>query len=317
MRKIKFIYLVLALAATWSCTKDFVVKDIKNASVTIIAPVNNLTTPNNAIIFWWEEVDGAEKYNIQIVKPNFNSIQQLLVDTNVTGDKFHYTLTPGTYQWRIRAKNAGGNTQFTTFNLVIDTTSNLATQVISPISPVNNHITGSTTVAFSWNSLAAATNYQIQVLNSSSTIVQDVTTANTTFTATLSGGGVYTWKVRAMNAFSLSQYNAPLTFTVDVTAPTVSILSSPGHGAQVKDTVSLKWTRSSADARYDILYISTDSSFTSVVSTTTVYPTSIKINAISPALPVTSSYYWWRLRSVDSVGNNSGYSSQLKFRLIP
>lgn len=317
MKKKLIIGLGIMMALIWSCTKDFVVKNIKNDLVTIIAPANNLTTSNNAVIFWWEELDGAEKYNIQIVKPNFNAIQQLLVDTNVTGDKFHFSLTPGSYQWRIRAKNAGGSTQFTTFNLTIDTTSDLTSQIIVPISPVANYLTGNKIIAFSWNSLSSADNYQIQVLNSSSVIIKDSTTANTTYTCTLASGGAYTWKVRALNAFSISQYNTPLSFTLDITAPTVSILSSPSHASSVKDTTSLKWTRSSSDTWYDSVYVSIDSAFTSVISTSKVYSTKIKINALSPTIPVSASYYWWRVKSVDSVGNRSGYSNQLKFKLIP
>jgi predicted secreted protein len=317
MNKSKFLFGIILTALVWSCTKDFVVKDIKDASVTILAPSNNMTTANNAITFWWEELDGAEKYNVQIVKPNFSAIQELIVDTNVTGDKFKYTLTPGTYQWRIKAKNAGGSTQYSTFNLVIDTTSNLSGQLVIPIAPVNNYLTGSKTVAFSWSSLAAADNYEIQVLNSSSTVVDYTTTTNTTYTFTLSTGGVYTWKVRALNAFSISQYNTPLTFTVDLTAPTVSVLYSPTHASQVKDTVSLKWTRSGTDTWYDSVYVSIDSAFASVVSSSKVYASKIKINALNQTIPVSATYYWWRVKSVDSVGNRSGYSNQLKFKLIP
>jgi predicted phage tail protein len=182
---------------------------------------------------------------------------------------------------------------------------------------VNGYLTGNKIVSFSWSGLPAADNYQIQILNSSSAIIKDSTTANTTFTATFTNGGAYTWKVRALNAFSISQYNAPWSFIVDVTAPTVSILSSPSHASSVKDTVSLKWTRSSSDTQYDSLYVSIDSAFTSVINTSRVYATSIKINALSPAIPVSANYYWWRVRSVDSVGNRSGYSNQLKFKLIP
>lgn len=317
MNKLKAVYAILLLAVVGSCTKDFIVKDIKDKLVTVIAPANNTTTANNLITFWWEEIDGAEKYNLQIVKPNFAAVQELVVDTNVTGDKFKLTLTPGAYQWRIRAKNSGGSTQFVTFNLTIDTTSNLTSQLVIPIAPANNYLTGNKIVAFSWNSLAAASNYQIQILNSTSTIIKDSTTTSTTFTATFTGGGVYTWKVRALNAFSISQYNTPLSFTVDVTAPSVSVLSSPIHGSFVKDTVDLKWTRSTTDTWYDSVYVSVDSAFTSVVSRSKVYASKIKINALSQTIPVSATYYWWRVKSVDSVGNKSGYSNQLKFKLIP
>jgi len=301
----------------WSCTKDFVVVNIKDKYVTVLAPGDNISTPNNAITFWWEEMDGAEKYNIQIVKPNFTSVQQLITDTNVTGTKFNYSLSPGTYQWRIKGVNNGGSSNFTTYNLKIDTTSNLAFQLVIPIAPVNNCLTGSKTISFSWNSLASANKYQIQVLNSTSAIIKDSTTTNTTFITTLSTGGVFTWKVRALNDYSISQYNSPLTFTIDVTTPGASVLSSPTHASSVKDTTNLMWNRASSDTWYDSLYVSTDSSFSVIISTAKVYQTKIKINALSPIIPVSANYYWWKVKAVDSVGNKSGFSNQLKFKLIP
>jgi hypothetical protein len=314
--KNKLLLCVIAICA-FACTKDFIVKDIKNDNIVVLAPGNNLSTPNNSVTFWWEKLDGAEKYSLQIVKPNFASVQQLIVDTNVTGDKFSCTLTPGTYQWRIKGVNNGGSTQYTIFNLIIDTTSNLSSQLVIPIAPVNNYLTGNKTISFSWYNIASANNYQIQILNSSNAIVKDTTTTNTGISTFLSSGGIYTWKVRALNAFSISQYNSPLTFTIDLIAPPVSIINSPAHGASVKDTTDLKWTRSSSDTRYDSIYISIDSAFTSIISSMKIYSTKIKINALSPVIPVSSTYYWWRVKSVDSVGNKSGYSNQLKFKLIP
>ena len=317
MKTLKYSIVVYLTICLLACTKDFVVKDIKNDTVTVLSPANNFSTPNNAITFWWEELDGAEKYKLQIVKPNFNAVQQLIVDTNITGDKFTYSLLPGTYQWRIKGVNNGGSSQFSVFNLTIDTTSNLSSQVVVAISPVNNYLTGNKTVSFAWNTLAFATNYQVQILNSSNAIIKDTTTSNTGFATSFVSGGAYSWKVRALNAFSISQYNSPNTFSIDVTSPALSVITSPNHTSFVKDTTDLNWTRGSVDTKYDSIYVSIDSLFTSVITTAKSYNTKIKINTFNPPLPVSSSYYWWRVKAVDSVGNRSGFSNQLKFKLIP
>ena len=317
MKTISKIYLTFFCFAILACTKDFITKDISKNSITILAPANNLSTPNNAITFWWEHMEGADKYTLQIVKPDFSSVQQLILDTNIIGDKFNFTLTPGTYQWRIKGVNNAGSTQYVTYNLIIDTTSNLSSQLIIPIAPVDNYLTGTKTIAFSWNSLSSADNYQLQILNSSSTIIKDTTTTNNYLTTSLTTGGVYTWKIRAFNAFSISQYNSLLTFTIDVTPPVASVINYPSNSSFVKDTTYLKWTRSSSDTWYDSLYVSIDSAFSSVISASKVYATKLKISSLSSTIPVSSNYYWWRVRSVDSVGNKSGYSNQLKFKLIP
>ena len=149
-----------------ACTKDFIVKDIKNDTVSIIAPTDNLNTPINTVTFWWNELDGAEKYNLQIVKPNFGSVLQLIVDTTITNNKFYYTFSPGTYQWRIKGINGGGSTVYTTRTLIIDTTSNLNLVSVGLIAPAVNYVTGNNSVLFSWNALPYATYYDLLITSS-------------------------------------------------------------------------------------------------------------------------------------------------------
>lgn len=317
MKKICIIALN-ALIILISCKKDFVVKDITNKTITVNAPVNNLVTTNNKVTFWWEEVDGAEKYNIQVVKPSFASVTQIIADTNIAGTKYNLTLQPGSYQWRIKAVNNGGSTVFQTYDLKVDTTSNLNSLTVSIIDPQANYLTGNKRVCFAWNSLNAANSYQIILLNSGNGTIKDTTTTLTTYTYNFASQGVYTWKVRALNDFSISQYNTALTFTIDLTAPSAPVLSSPLHNAVVTPTTNLVWNRVGApDARYDSIFVATDSAFTNVISKTKTYLQSIGIGSLTNSPPATGTMYWWKLRSVDSVGNRSVYSNQLKFKLNP
>jgi hypothetical protein len=310
------------MLSVWACTKDFIVKNIKNELVTIIAPADNTKTPSNSITFWWEELEGAEKYNLQIVKPSFSGIQSLLVDSNITGTKFKYSLQPGSYQWRIKAINNGGSTQYTIYNLVIDTTSNLSTQLVIPIAPATGSITNSKFISFSWNNLSSATNYEImieKVTGTSTVVIKDTTTTNSFYNITLATEGNYQWKLKAFNSFSISQFNTLQTFTIDLTAPGNPTLLSPTNASMIKDTIYLKWTRASVTntitgTRYDSVYVYNDSSLSSIASYSKVYDTKIKIQNLAIPLSV-SSNYWWRVKSVDSVENRSGFSNSLKFRL--
>jgi predicted phage tail protein len=316
MKKICLITFSLLIAI--SCKKDFVVKDIKDQTVTVNAPANNLVTTSNKVTFWWEQVDGAEKYNIQVVKPDFTSVAQIVSDTSIAGTKYSLTLQPGSYQWRIRAVNNGGSTAFQTYNLKVDTTSNLSSITVSVINPISGFLTGNKSVNFSWNMLNAAKSYQVLILNSSSGTVKDTTTALTTFTFTFPSAGAYSWKVRALNDFSISQYNAAQTLTIDLTAPAAPILISPAHNAVITPTNNLVWNRVGApDAKYEYVYIASDSLFANVISLMRSNTSTITINTFTAPIPATSSVYWWRLRSSDSAGNLSVYSSQLKFKLNP
>lgn len=321
MKPIKYLSIAaLALVLCLSCGKDFIVKNIKNDSVKILAPTNNLVTTSNPITFWWEALDGAEKYNVQIVKPNFLSVNTILTDTTITVLKFTRSLTPGTYQWRIKAINNGGETGYTLYNLTVDTTSNLTNQLVSTIAPLANGLTGNRRVVFSWNALNAALQYQVVLSANNNAVIKDTTTSALSYTYTFPAvSDVYRWKVRALNNSSLTQYTSPLSFTVDLTPPAVPTLSLPLTGTSVTATSSLSWVRNGGvDVRYDSVYIATDTLFTNVISRTKVYASSIAINALNNAPQVNNVLYWWRVRSVDSVGNRSPFTTPVrKFTLVP
>lgn len=329
-RLMKFFAAFYAILFIAGCSRDFIVKNIKNKTVSIVAPADGLSTPNNNILFWWDEVDGAEKYNLQIVKPDFNAVSQLLLDTNVTGSKFNFILTPGNYQWRIKAINSGGSTVYTTRSLKVDTTSNLNYLLVNVTAPLNYTVTNSKTVSFSWDALSAATSYNLKVLSGSATgaTVVDLNTANTNYTHTFTNAGVYFLKINASNAFSNSPYSAPISFRIDQTAPAAPVLIRPLNLSIAKDTTFFRWNYSgstlNADIAFDSLFVATftDSLFTSplqvkiprpAVGSGNTYPMSPLLTF--PTTVTTTSYYFWKVKSVDSVGNVSPASQVFKVKL--
>lgn len=320
---IKYFSVFCLVSILSSCTKDFIVKDIKNDTVSIIAPVDNYKTPNNAIIFWWNELDGAEKYNLQIVKPNFDSIQQLLVDTNVTGAKFNFTFTPGKYQWRIKAINAGGSTVYTTRTLTIDTTSNLYMLTVGLIAPGNKFVTTNNNFTFSWNDIPSADFYELKLTNintNSVTTISNITGITYPYSFSVATGmeGNYSWQVKAFNSFSQTQNDEVRTFRIDHKAPLQASLLSPNtYSLNVRDTINLKWNRNAAstDIAYDVVSISSDSTFSSVLGTQNVNSTlQIKLKTIY-TYSNTPLKVWWRVNSVDSVGNVSTPSQSWRLYL--
>ncbi len=313
--------LLLMLTIIGGCTKDFVVKNIKNATINVVAPADNLSTPSNSVIFWWEEVDGAEKYNLQIVKPNFNSVAQLVVDTNITGTKFSHTFTPGTYQWRVKATNAGGSTAYITRTFVIDTTSNLAYLSVSPILPASNYVTKSKIINFAWNPLPPASYYELTLNNVSTgsiTIISNISNTAYTYTSVTTADAVYSWSVKAFNLTSQSNQHVPRSFKIDLTSPAAASIFSPNtYSMSIRDTTFLKWSRNvaSTDINYDILAISSDSTFTSTLASANAYSvTPTRINSIY-SYSSTPMQLWWRVSSVDTAGNISTPSQSKRFYL--
>ncbi len=305
---------LLIVLVTQSCSKDFIVKDIKNETVSIVAPADNLTTPNNTITFWWEELDGAEKYTLQLVKPSFNSVQQLVFDTTVIGTKFKYTLMPGTYQWRINASNTGGSTAYTTRTLIIDSTSNLSLVTVGLVAPADYSVTANSNLTFVWNPVSAD-HYELNLTNSSNsvTIIPSITSTSYPYVFNVASGSeeTYTWFVKAFNSTTGTQTinNTTRVFKIDRKAPFLPIISTPNtYSMQVSDTVYLKWNRNSGslDIEYDVVSISSDSTFASLLgpSQNVSSGNQIQIKSIytytGAATPI-----WWRVSSVDCVGNIS------------
>lgn len=302
-----------------ACTKDFIVKDINNETVNIIAPADNLNTPNNSVTFWWDELEGAEKYNLQIVKPSFSSVIQLITDTTVTSNKFTKVLTPGIYQWRIKAINGGGSTAYTTRTLVIDTTSNLSLITLNPVSPIGL-LTGSKVVTFSWTPHPAADFYEINILNNLGTSVftqNNIPSTSFTYTFTTTTDLKYSWQVKAHNSFSFSQYNSASTFTIDVTAPVSALITHPNNGASVNGSAdSLVWSRD-VSATCDSVIISLDSNFMVTPNyVARTYSTKLKLNTVGlSSSQAGNNYYWLRVISMDSVRNVASPNSKFKFKV--
>ena len=138
MKKKHFILLIPILVGLTSC-EDFIEEDISGESIVIVAPPDNFQTSTATLTYWWNELEGAETYEFQIVKGTFSYVEQFITDTSTTLNQLQYTLQPGNYQWRIRGVNNGYETPFTTHSLVIDSTLDLTNQQVALTFPPNNY----------------------------------------------------------------------------------------------------------------------------------------------------------------------------------
>ena len=74
-------------------------KTLEDERIILLAPPDSFQTDVVTQNFWWDKIGKAARYNLQIVIPDFNTIQSLVLDTTVTTTKVTYTLNPGnTYQ---------------------------------------------------------------------------------------------------------------------------------------------------------------------------------------------------------------------------
>jgi hypothetical protein len=105
----------------YSCN-DFFETDIAGEEVILMAPSNNSTVKVTNITFWWDYIDGANSYCLQIVTPSFDAVQILVADTIVTKNNIEFEMSAGEYQWRVKGLNGYYSTPYSYGSFMVDTT---------------------------------------------------------------------------------------------------------------------------------------------------------------------------------------------------
>jgi hypothetical protein len=288
---------------------DLIDKNLANGYLKINNPADSFITSNYNVNFLWEKVAGAGSYHIQIVQPNFDNIQILVLDTQVLGDRLIYPLFPGQYQWRIRSENGSTHSAFITRYIRVDTNSNLNNQTFIVLTPGNSYISNNSVVDFTWVAFPYATYYEFILLDSSGNILHTKRSYQMFLLDTISEGR-YTWHAHAVNTNNgtSTQFSPINNLVIDLTPPVVASPQSPVNNSVDTNIVTLSWTHS--DEIYgDSVFVSNDSTFRTAVINKFLINTS---SCILPSLPINQSYFW-RIRSRDIAGNWSNYSVVFKF----
>ena len=304
--------LSLVLVMVFGCT-DVLEQDLDEDQITLLAPADNLVTTEVSQVFWWEASDEVTGYRIRVVSPSFDSIARLVIDEPITeGLTFETTLPAGVYQWTVVGTNSFSETTPIARNLTIldDSTQNLITQTILLVGPEENQSQSDSMVSFLWQEVEVASNYRIQIatpdFSNSSFIIEDLIVDSDNYSTNLPEGD-YQWRVRGENDTSVTPYSTG-TFFIDNSAPTAPILNAPADRDTVSSPVIISWSIDESSTQ-DTLYIYSDSLLNDLVLQVGLSETSYTFtNAILDR-------YFWRLRSVDSAGNVSSFSSPRSFHV--
>ena len=295
------VLITFTILSFYSC-EDFIEEDIDDEMVSLLAPANNLTTIQLTHTFWWDWVNGAETYNMQLVEGSFGSVSQFLLDTTITRNKFEYTLYPGSFQWRVRGMNNGSETYYTTFSLTIDSSLDISSQQLILSSPTDNYITNNTNITFSWNSLLNSDNYLIEVHENTWTgnlvFGPQVITANS-YSVTLPEGTLV-WGVQGRNTTSnTSTAFSTRTLTIDTTAPNIVTLNSPADNATLNNVYNTYTWIQGANTGTTLI---DDISFYSDAAATNLVKT-IQATGTSHQDSLGTGTFYWRVQSTDAAGN--------------
>ena len=209
----KYIYSIFIALTFVSCSEIIEVPDISDGTVSLIAPVDNATVDIATLTLSWEVVEDAESYQVQIARPDFENILQLVKDSTLTQNSISVNLEASTsYQWRVRAKNSDYATPYTTYSLTLNTieVSDISNEIVNLVAPSDNATLDITTLTLSWEAVENAENYQVQVVRPNfEDILQlekDSILTGNSMSIDLEAGNSYEWRVRAKNSQYETQY---------------------------------------------------------------------------------------------------------------
>ncbi|MEM1323512.1 MAG: hypothetical protein AAGG75_24820 [Bacteroidota bacterium] len=310
--------LLLLLAAACS---DVIVPDIEGRVVNLIAPADSLNTTLQTHNFVWDEEEDASSYRLQIVKPDFENIEEFILDSTTTATSYEVTLQEGSYQWRVLAVNeayTSDRDSATIWRLFVrsDASVDLSNQIITIIEPGNNIFTQDSTITFSWNGLSGADKYILQIGDvglSSFLFIEELSGDSTSTSFTFDEDGDYQWQVRAESDLSQTFTDwASRELTIDRQPPAAPTLEFPTSGSTIvaaNQSPDLFWI-ADANSLIDTLYVYRDGLRDSLLFKTVA---SLEYNLEDSGIDFVNSQfaedYFWQVRSVDRAGNVSDSSS--------
>jgi hypothetical protein len=302
---------------SWSVTWNFTTVPAPPSPPVLYYPANNSTGIPTTLTFRWRKSVGATGYHIQVSLNQ--TFQALVIDENVTDTL--YTVPSGIlsgstpYYWRVKASNVGGPSEYSAYW-------KFTTGVAPPAAPVlvypGNHDTAIAVsgILFSWNTVAGANSYRIQISisNAFTTTIVNVSTGSQTQylhnTPALANNTTYYWRVNATNSGGTGDWSQIWDFKTIMSAPPAPTLIFPTNGAtNVILTPTMDWSDVSGATSYR-LQIATNASFTSPVLNVVVGPGS-QFTVPSGILQGYTHYYW-RVASINN-GGQGVWSSTFNF----
>ena len=303
--KTNLVYLILITLILTNC-EDIFEKDISNEKVTLLSPEDNIESEETNQLFWCQKIEGALSYQIQIISPDWENIETLVLDSISETEKINFTLNPGIYSWRIKGTNGSSQTSWSkerSFN--IKQAYDLSGLNVKLITPIESDTTNKQTHTFKWDSISNANSYQFDLKKINNDFELNINIEANSIVYTLNEG-YYNWSVYAKNNDSQTETSSR-TILIDTTSPQQPLLSTPSPNEQLTSNVNFNWT-----------YLEDNGSV--IKDSLWVYSDSILENKII-AIETKNSFehifetgtYYWRVKLYDKAGNQSEYSTTNRF----
>ncbi|MCK5457930.1 MAG: hypothetical protein KAI45_12455, partial [Melioribacteraceae bacterium] len=260
----------------------------------------NLVSPEDGsedlpatITLKWNNVEGAEKYNLEVSKDE--AFTDLIYNNSEIADTAkRLTLEYDTqYFWRVRYSNSDGISPYSG-KYSFTTIKPVPKVVLS--SPVNDSTILGTSLWLKWKSVSDRDFYQLQVSKNSDfsdiAISMDDLQINEIEISDLEIGYEYYWRARASINNVFGEYSNTNKFSTYSDVPKV-VLRSPVNDSTILGTsVWLKWESVSGRDYYQ-MQLATDNNFTNIVE----FLDTLHINEILVDNLIKGQDYYWRARA--------------------
>ena len=288
---------------------------ISKKTVQAEAPGDQYQSTSYTVNFWWDEVDHALSYHLQIVTPSFTSPGSLVLDTVVNKNTFAFNLTPGHYEWRVLAANGSSQTAYTAPRSFSVAATSIKQQVVQLTSPVNNTLTNLTNASFQWSSLYGATKYRLEIDTNNfvneNTVIFNEEIPEQQVNFSFPKDQVYQWRVRAENDTAQSQWSAVYQVTYDHTPPAQVTLSSPLDAVTIPSPVALKWSSAAGAVKYKLYLYQSDG----ITLYNQNFPMLLAGNTYSFSIGKSGEKIYWTVTALDAAGNESQPVAQRSFTI--
>jgi hypothetical protein len=186
-------------------------EDLTNQHVVLSSPNDNIYANFTNVNFQWQPLANATSYSVEVV--NVTNGQQVFLNPSITGTSVVLSsptpIADGKYEWRVKAKNSGNNTetvQYTARTFFIDRAAPNQPAFAPTSTPADNSTqTVNVPITFTWLSqtdsgtFPTPITYIIQFSQdvNFSTVIQASDAGTATFTQSFSAAGIYYWRIIA------------------------------------------------------------------------------------------------------------------------
>ena len=305
--------LCIVVVLCFSSCKDIIEPSIEKKQVVLNAPGDHYQSKNFAVTFWWNEVEDALQYRLQVVTPSFRSIGTLITDTVVTGNKFLLSMSPGEYEWRVQAVNGSSQTALSAPYHFTVLSSSIKQQQVQLQAPADQALSNKNKLTFSWAELYGASAYRLEIdtadFADTTHLVYDQTLPARQYAFTFPREGSYQWRVRAQNDTARSLWSAVRRVNYDHSPPAKVTLVSPANDDTKALPVKLSWNAVSTALRYKLYVFKADSTS----SYSNAFPIVLSERSYNFNTGQSGERIYWKVSGIDAAGNEGPASTMRSF----